>query len=473
LPDPILTAPSEEVLSSPGLGIGESFAATTGSTFAFNPNVMGDFLGGGSTVSLEGQFRASQHVFGYVVSGNVGAPDSILAFEVGTSTPPDDLFTTGTGRNTAGGSFVDTFDLAEPVSPTDAPTPSGPGYKYDGGTVVYTGSQQLTSAQPANSPPFTGSGDIWFASYSYTNTTEEGAIIFSGPGVAARRLKIFEGFSPEVRHRVFVNYSFFNDALGGLGDVSRWTLGFEKPFLDNLFSFEMRLPLAATLASDQNITSGARARDFEIGNGLLIGKAILLRRDQIVWSSGLGITVPFADDARLKRGNDDVVIVKNDAVNLIPFSALLLRTRDDGTVLQGGIQVDVAANGTPVYGDSQGGQGIPKIGTFNDATLLYLDASVSQRIYQNRSRRPHGLSLAYVTAELHYTETLQDADIVSGNGVTYTSLGNNFNVLNATLGLQTLIGQHLQIAPGMSIPLRDGLDEQFDYEAILQVNYLF
>jgi len=53
-----------------------------------------------------------------------------------------------------------------------------------------------------------------------------------------------------------------------------------------------------------------------------------------------------------------------------------------------------------------------------------------------------------------------------------TNLKKNFNVLNATMGAHLLVGKNVVITPGMSVPLRDGLDEQFDYEALLQVNYL-
>ena len=75
-------------------------------------------------------------------------------------------------------------------------------------------------------------------------------------------------------------------------------------------------------------------------------------------------------------------------------------------------------------------------------------------------------------AELHYTGTLQDSDFVSSGGLTYTNLKRNFNIVNATLGMHMAVANHWVVSPGMSVPLRDGLDEQFDYEAILQVNYI-
>jgi hypothetical protein len=74
--------------------------------------------------------------------------------------------------------------------------------------------------------------------------------------------------------------------------------------------------------------------------------------------------------------------------------------------------------------------------------------------------------------ELHYSGSLQESDFVTSNGLTYTNLQRYFNVVNATARVHLLFGKHLVVTPAMSIPLRDGLDEQFDYEAIVQVNYL-
>ena len=77
-----------------------------------------------------------------------------------------------------------------------------------------------------------------------------------------------------------------------------------------------------------------------------------------------------------------------------------------------------------------------------------------------------------LNAELHYTGTLEESDIVQGGGLTYTNLKRNFNIVNATLGAHLVTAKNFVITPGMTVPLRDGLYKQFDYEAIVQVNYL-
>jgi len=75
-------------------------------------------------------------------------------------------------------------------------------------------------------------------------------------------------------------------------------------------------------------------------------------------------------------------------------------------------------------------------------------------------------------AELHYTGTLEASDFVTDGNLTYTNLKRHFNVLNATAGMHFVLANNWVVTPAMSVPMRDGLDEQFDYEAQLQVNWL-
>jgi hypothetical protein len=162
------------------------------------------------------------------------------------------------------------------------------------------------------------------------------------------------------------------------------------------------------------------------------------------------------------------LVIKNRTFHILPFSALLLRLTQD-TYFQAYMQLDVATNGDPIYGNLAGGP-LPKLGVFNDSTLMNLDFAVNHVLHRSRSR---GLLRGVIAnGEIHYSGSLQDADFVTSNGLTYTNLQRYFNVVNATGGLHFLLGNSLVVTPAMSIPLRDGLDEQFDYEAIVQLNYL-
>lgn len=270
-----------------------------------------------------------------------------------------------------------------------------------------------------------------------------------------------------MRDRCFATYNFFNDAYGGLGDVSRYVLGFEKIFMDETFSMETRMLMAGTYGNTQ-VLKLDEERDFEFGNCALIGKAILLRTQNFLWSGGLGVSLPTADDTRIKRGGQDVLVVKNRMIHLLPFSAMLFQlTRD--SAFQASMQRDVATNGDPIFANLTGGA-LPQIGKFNDSTLMNIDLAYSHTLIRNRNCGK--LRQLIGNAELHYSGTLQESDIVTDGSLTYTNLKRNFNVLNATGGLDFVFCNNIVVTPAMSIPLRDGLDEQFDYEAIVQLNYI-
>ncbi|MGV3485298.1 MAG: hypothetical protein ACO1RT_12835 [Planctomycetaceae bacterium] len=459
------TAPSPNLgAGAAGLGLSSSLGVTAGSA-SFAPTMMGDLFGGG--VSIIGASQETTRSFfsqGTIISGSGNS--AVLAFDFGSGTPNDIFTDAGTGVDTSGDGQVDQFDILEPLPPTDAPTSPGPGFVYQAGQAVFTGSN--TSSAPANGA-FTD-GDFWFIKYSYVSDVfangSEG-IVIAGPDSATRRTKLSENFSPDLRDRVFFNYNFFNDAFGGLGDVSRYVLGLERIVFDDVMSVEVRLPMAGTLTSHQQADSPGD-RSFELGNMTLVGKFLLLKSDDLTWTAGSGVTAPLADDARLMRGDNELLRIENEGIHFLPFMGLLKRF-DRRTYFQAYTQFDFDANGNPVAVNLGGGP-LQDIGTFSDSALAHVDLSGHRVIYQNR--RPSSILKALIAnAELHYTGTLQESDVVSGGGVTVANLKGNFNIVNATFGAHLLLGKNLVVTPGMAVPLRDGLDEQFDYEALLQMNY--
>jgi hypothetical protein len=429
--------------------------------------MIGDFFGGGlSALSGAQSVLFSGYAPGINISpfGGPGSVNSQMAFEFGSDIIFDDVFTTGVGTDVAGGSGADTFSLLEPVPPSNAQTAPGPNFTFNGGTAVYTNNTTSTTAQPG----VYSDGQTWYLVYSYSSTIGGTSLVpVPAPGMSARRVKISENFSPEVRDRVFANYNFFNDAYGGLGDVSRYLLGVEKVLVDGLISVEARLPMAGTYASTQDFER-VGDRDFELGNPVVLAKAVLLRADNWLWTAGAGVGIPLAEDTRIRAGNRDIVVIENKTVRMLPFTALIIRPTRDST-LQGYVQVDQAVNGDPVYANLFGGS-LPKLGTFTDSTLMHVDLAYTHSLYRNCSAPL--INQIIGAAELHYTGTVQESDLVSGNGLNYTNLKNNFNILNATAGMHFQLGNNLIVSPAMSVPLRDGLDEQYDYEAIVQINYL-
>ena len=429
------------------------------------PNVVGDFYGGGSglaTITVPRSF----HTFGRTVIGMPTDPNSVLVFELDGTPPFNDFTTVGPGSDVTGDGNMDTFAMSEPVPPTDAPTSPGPNFTFDGGTVVYTNSPTETTAQNGAF----ADDELWYASYSYTGTVE----IPPGVGVAVRRIKIAENNSPIPRDRYYLDFKHFRDVKGGFGDVSRYTFGFEKTFSEGRFSFDTRLPFAATLDVDQfasGMGSNSGLRSVESGNVTFILKQVFRETEQFLVSGGLGVAVPTGSDTRLFLSDGTPVLaVENKSVHVLPYLAGLW-SPGERFYLQSFLQVDVAANGNPVRGNIAGGV-LPQIGVVQDATLLFVDVSSGYWVYRDRtgSRLLRGLA---GIAELHYNTTSQDADIVTAPGIDIRGLSSRFDVLNATFGFQTEIGEALTITTAMTFPLRNRDDRQFDNEIAVLANLFF
>jgi hypothetical protein len=447
----------------------------TAAGFSAAPTMIGDLFGGSfstfggsQTVRFSGYAPANQ-----VPLSNPGDASATLLFEFGSDTFPNDVTTQGSGFDVSGDSIADTFAIAEPIPPSDALVSPGPGFLFDGGTATYTDNTTNTTAQDGSYANLS----TFLVEYSYTNSLsgdgdgdgngDGNGRPLPGPGVATRRVKLSENFSPEVRDRCFFSYNFFNDAFANLGDISRYTLGVERQLVDRIFSFEARLVMAGTYGSTQDLDQ-KESRDFELGNAALISKLALLRTERLLWSGGVGVTLPTADDSRFYQGSEELFRVENESFHILPFTALLMRINRD-TAMQAYLQLDVAANGDPVFGNLSGGP-LPKLGVFTDSTLITTDVAFSRTVY--RGQRQSVLQQLIANAELHYTGTLQPSDFVSDGTLTYTNLKRNFNVVNATGGMHFVLNNDLVVTPAMSIPLRSGLDQQFDYEAIVQVNWL-
>jgi len=461
---PAPAAPNRNI-GAAGRGLSASLGVTADS-FSSAPTMMGDFFGGG--VSMVGKPQSIETSFfsaGTILSGS--GSTALLAFDFGSGTPNDIFTASGTGVDISGDLQIDQFDLLEPIPPTDAPTSPGQGFLFAGGQAIFTNS--ITGTAPVNGN--FANGQFWFVKYSYVSQglgVGNQSVIIAGPDAATRRVKLSENFSPEVRDRFFFNYNFFNDAFGGLGDVSRYVLGFERVMIDDLMSVEVRLPMAGTLSSTQQLDQPG-GRDFELGNATVVSKFVLLRSNDYILTGGVGATIPLADDAKLLRGTDELLRIENESVHVLPFLGLL-RRYDRRTAFQAYTQFDFDVNGNPILENLAGGP-LDRIGRFNDSSLAHVDISAHRTVYESR-RSTSKLKAVIANAELHYTGTLQRSDAVAGNGIVVTDLKNNFNILNATVGAHLLVGKNIVVTPGMSVPLRDGLDEQFDYEALLQVNYL-
>jgi len=289
------------------------------------------------------------------------------------------------------------------------------------------------------------------------------------PAGGSGRMKIAENNKALPMDRVYFIYNHYAGALQATASptrvfpVDRYVVGMEKTFLDGRWSVEARMPFASSFLF--------ATTDFDLGNQDVGNFAVSLKRllclsDTSAVAAGLVIDTPTGSDVTGQIAASRFVL-RNDAVHLAPYLGFL-RAPNDFFFYQGFLQVDVAANGNRVElaGDA--------LGKLTDQNLLYLDLSLGRWLCRNPSA-PRLKGLAGI-AEVHYTTTLQDADLVGGaSGLNFLQLGNIFNridVVDLTAGLHAEIGMTEVRVAGI-FPLGERPDRLFDSELQVSVNRRF
>ncbi len=292
-----------------------------------------------------------------------------------------------------------------------------------------------------------------------------------GGGGVVGFIKISEDNSPMPRDRLIFNYDYFDNVPftpQGI-PVNRYQLGFEKTFLDGRGSLEARLPFASTLASDGVINAGGR--NTELGNLRLALKALLLRRETVNVSAGLGVYLPTADDITI-RGTDGRALIKvdNSSVQLSPFFAALY-TPNDRLFAQGWMGFTYDTGGNQVTVDPMMFGGPANIGGLRGANLWQIDAQVGYWVYQSNAGFLRGVA---PFVELHYNGTISNGSVLSaGNGVFIGDTIGNSDELNMTAGVTTRLGDQSTLAVAAVAPLRTGQNRSFDYQIGVRLNYFF
>jgi hypothetical protein len=337
--------------------------------------------------------------------------------------------------------------------------------------------------------------------------------------------------------RVFLNYQHFHnisstdfatplspDATASI-DIDRVTFGWERTFCDGLFSLDVRVPVTRQLSSDLLIlsppdmpTPAVDERNTELGNLTGIFKLLLVEGRQLSLSTGLGLNVPTARDVQVRfvGGSNALVLpqpplppvlmpdffgvsevtVRNETFNLSPFLAALW-TPSDRVFLHGFAQWDLPLNPFSVETNEHVFITGPEFetdpieirqtsaGELSQQELLRLNLGVGYWLWRNPASR--GLTALVPTIEMHYTTTLEDAEIfetflpvpVPGSPEplllprTLGNLANRVDLLNLAAGSTAFIGQRTTIAAAGILPLRNDSDKPFDFEANVQLNYFW
>jgi hypothetical protein len=304
-----------------------------------------------------------------------------------------------------------------------------------------------------------------------------------------RRSKVAENNKALPMDRVYFMYNHFHNAwttqtsaLGPFAEshVDRYTFGIEKTFFDDCWSVEARMPFSHRFRFDNNnLAFPFDIEGGEIGNLSVYLKALLWASEQTAVVAGLGADFPTGSSVTgtftSGLGSLDTYRVNNDAYHLLPYLGVLSVPRDN-LFFHGFAQLDIAANGNRVQVVDIAAA-TPFSGVLTEQNLLHLDVSAGRWFYRNPNARY--LSALAGLVELHYTTTLQDADIIAATipdilprdyrfGNTY----NRMDVLNLTIGLDAEVGL-TNVRVGAVFPLSDGTNQVFDSEIQVQINRRF
>jgi hypothetical protein len=255
--------------------------------------------------------------------------------------------------------------------------------------------------------------------------------------------------------------------------------------------------------------------DTEFGNMTVILKGLAYQSSRLAVSAGLGIGIPTAQDTHVRvtdflgdfLDNDIEILrtrefhVSNDTWSLSPFIAVLA-TPNDRLFVQGFLQVQIPLNASTIeYSEvatintEPAEVSLSPLSTsakISDQTLLQTDIGMGYWLLRNPGNR--WLSGFAPTFEAHYTTTLENADIVflplatksanlavvGPNGMpiaepnpTVGNLRNRLDVVDLTVGGTFLFGDRTTVATGFAFPVTSGNNKTFNWEYLLQVNYYF
>ena len=294
----------------------------------------------------------------------------------------------------------------------------------------------------------------------------------SGPADLIGRTRLNDNNSAMPEDRVYFDYNYFhNAALTADGvNVNRFSPGAEKTFMDGMMSVELRVPMGITLSSDQVSGRSPDVSQYELGNVTISPKVLLTSNRDMAIACGMGIAIPTADDVTFRMSDGTRLLrIKNEAVHLLPYLAMLYAPEHSDTFFHGFVTFDFDTSGNATFANVNG-DGLERIGRWDDQHLISVNLSLGRWLYQSNcaSDRLQGIALS---GELHYTASLNDADTVSGGGFEVGDPRSELSVLNGTVGGHVRIGQ-TTFTTGYTVPINDD-EKVFDGEFRFFANRAF
>ena len=291
-------------------------------------------------------------------------------------------------------------------------------------------------------------------------------------GGLAGRNRVSTDSSPVPRDRLIFNYDFVSNTnlYPTTPTMNRFVLGFEKTFFNGLASVEFRAPFASTVSSTSHEDGIFGSGHGEFGNLFVILKSLLWTSDTWVFSGGMGISIPTADDVRLNFGGPDVLKIRNEAVILTPFVAALW-TPSDRLFAQTWLGFGFDTNGNPAQIDVDGA-GLRTAGKLYDPTTIQVDLQLGYWLIHPSERRGTLRGLAPFV-EFHYNQQTQAQNSVTQDSFLITSGFGQLSEFNLTTGFAAQFGANTNLMIGATFPMSNEENRFSDWQIGLRLNYFF
>lgn len=309
---------------------------------------------------------------------------------------------------------------------------------------------------------------------------------FTGPWVGANRLQVAENNSPLPRNRAYYNFDFYDNAYQSTNqDIKQNTFGFEKTFLSDWMSLELRIPFAFQPSSSQSIGGPTGDnRDVEFGNVSLLWKSLLYRNSHFAASGGLGFNAPTGPGMDILSEDGPEWHYREKSWTIAPFLAAVARPTERWFT-QGFLDVTVPIGENDVDYSRASVGAFPNMtasGTIQDQVLLHADLAVGYWFYYRPERTllPGAafiLETNYVTSisDGDSTFTINDPFLSSAGSAGFSTIGSNYgrsDIWNLVLGTNIQMHERVGLALGWTIPLSalPNNERVFDWQFMLRVN---
>jgi hypothetical protein len=203
-------------------------------------------------------------------------------------------------------------------------------------------------------------------------------------------------------------------------------------------------------------------------------KRLWTNSDRFNVSSGVGVTLPTADDQVVNSQlGTELYRFRNQSVTVEPYVATLFTPNDRlFTQLWGSVNFDTSGGDLTWNRNVFGGSGRSRI---IDLPVLAVDYQVGYWLVRKDSGTLRGIA---PFAELHWNYVIAQNELISavgdrsnGYGLTIQGVGNQ--ELNLTAGMIMQVGDNVNVVLGGGAPLLQRPDRTFDAQFGARVNYFF